>query len=332
MAEITIIVPVYKAEKFLHRCVDSILNQSFSDFDLLLVNDGSPDSSGTICDEYAKRDSRVCAIHQENAGCSAARNTGIEYALKQSDSRWIAFVDSDDWLHRDYLKCLWELAEKTSAQMALCESIETSELIEDAQVHLGEIAVMEPEEAFVICYPRLLPPWGKLIEKSLLTEIRFPVGMRYEDAAIMHLLVFAADRIAACQARLYYYYDNGDSFTRTAWTESRLQVVTVHRDRLDYLKEKGYEKAYRRELEEYAERITSNLCSLTDLLEEGNQYRLWFDDLRDKLRVAVQEAESIGAFRLDRERLMTYVYVGRGDTIWHAFRAMQRVWRKIMRR
>ena len=107
MANISVIVPVYKVEDFLSRCVDSILRQSYSDFDLILVDDGSPDRCGQMCEAYARQDSRVHVIHQENGGLSAARNSGIDWAIAHSGSRWLAFVDSDDWVHPDFLKVLY---------------------------------------------------------------------------------------------------------------------------------------------------------------------------------------------------------------------------------
>jgi glycosyltransferase involved in cell wall biosynthesis len=105
MPAISVIVPVYKVEKYIHRCVDSILGQTFTDFELILVDDGSPDSCGAICDEYAAKDSRV-VIHQENGGLSAARNAGIEWSFDHSNSGWMTFIDSDDWVHPQYLELL----------------------------------------------------------------------------------------------------------------------------------------------------------------------------------------------------------------------------------
>ena len=102
MPEISVIVPVYKVEQFLHRCVESILRQSFYNFELILVDDGSPDSCGDICDAYAAKDNRIHVIHQKNGGLSAARNSGIDYVMAHSDSHWLDFVDSDDWVHPDF--------------------------------------------------------------------------------------------------------------------------------------------------------------------------------------------------------------------------------------
>ena len=120
MPTISVIVPVYKVEKYIHRCVDSILNQTFSDFELILVDDGSPDNCGAICDEYAAKDSRVVVIHQENGGLSAARNAGIDWAFANSDSQWLSFIDSDDWVHPEYLQKLLDTAVNNSAEVAFC--------------------------------------------------------------------------------------------------------------------------------------------------------------------------------------------------------------------
>ena len=120
MPEISVIVPVYKVENFIHRCVDSILCQSFHDFELILVDDGSPDSCGEICEDYAAKDSRIHVIHQKNGGLSAARNTGIDWVLANSSSHWISFVDCDDWVHPDFLKGLYSSAEQTLCKISAC--------------------------------------------------------------------------------------------------------------------------------------------------------------------------------------------------------------------
>ena len=110
MPTISVIVPVYKVEPYLNRCVDSILRQTYQDFELILVDDGSPDRCGEICDEYARQDSRVHVIHKENGGLSDARNAGIDWVEANSDSRWLIFADSDDWVHPELLARLLDAA------------------------------------------------------------------------------------------------------------------------------------------------------------------------------------------------------------------------------
>ena len=119
MPEISIIVPVYNVEKYLQRCVDSILAQTFSDFELLLVDDGSPDNCGEICDWYATQDDRVHVIHQKNGGLSAARNAGIDWAFSNSDSQWLNFIDSDDWVHPQYLEVLKNAVDKDGTDLSI---------------------------------------------------------------------------------------------------------------------------------------------------------------------------------------------------------------------
>jgi glycosyltransferase involved in cell wall biosynthesis len=116
MCEISIIVPVYDVEKYLKKCVDSILNQTFKDFELILVDDGSPDNSGAICDQYAEKDSRVRVIHKENGGLSDARNAGIEVAR----GKYLGFVDSDDFVNEDMYKQLYTSIIENNADLSIC--------------------------------------------------------------------------------------------------------------------------------------------------------------------------------------------------------------------
>ena len=120
MPKISVIVPVYNVEPYLHRCVDSILVQTHTDFELILVDDGSPDNCGVICDEYAQKDSRIHVIHQQNGGLSAARNAGIDWAFANSDSQWLSFIDSDDWVHPCFLEYLYRAVQETDAKVSAC--------------------------------------------------------------------------------------------------------------------------------------------------------------------------------------------------------------------
>ena len=107
--EVSVIVPIYNVELYLSRCIDSILAQTFTDFELILVDDGSPDKCGEICDKYAAQDKRIHVIHKENGGLSDARNAGIEWTLNNTSCLWITFVDSDDWVHPEYLEILYKV-------------------------------------------------------------------------------------------------------------------------------------------------------------------------------------------------------------------------------
>lgn len=119
MGAISIIVPVYKVEKYIKRCIDSILEQTFRDFELILVDDGSPDQCGRICETYAEKDERIIALHRENGGLSAARNTGLDWMFANSESSYVTFIDSDDWIHPQYLETLLGTIEKNNAGVSV---------------------------------------------------------------------------------------------------------------------------------------------------------------------------------------------------------------------
>ena len=126
MPLVSVIVPVYKVELYLRRCVDSILAQTFCDFELILVDDGSPDNCGSICDEYASKDSKIHVIHQKNGGLSAARNAGIDWVFANSDSKYISFIDSDDWVHEKYLELLVKAIETNHDDFSQCALLRTT--------------------------------------------------------------------------------------------------------------------------------------------------------------------------------------------------------------
>ncbi len=159
---ISVIVPVYNAEKTLHRCVDSILAQTFTDFELLLINDGSKDHSGEICEEYAKKDSRVRVFHKENGGVSSARNVGIDNVLGQ----WIAFIDSDDWVEEDFLSA-FNLNSSADFIIGNAININGSEVIYLSPFTCSSYAVNDFLLKYMHC-SIMRVPWGKLYKKSII--------------------------------------------------------------------------------------------------------------------------------------------------------------------
>lgn len=327
--KVSMIVPVYKVEHYLCRCVDSILGQSYQDFELILVDDGSPDNCGAICDAYARQDHRVHVIHQENAGVSAARNAGIEWALRNSDSQWVVFVDSDDWLHRDFLRIMLKAAQNKNAQISMSGCVWTAVFLEDSEIGDIEVTVMKPEEALVQHHAKCTPPWGKVICKSLLRELRFPQGMRYEDAAISHILTLSANCIAICSAQLYYYYSNAESFTRVKWTEGRITAIKVHEDRMDYFLKNGYLQAYKKEQLLYLEVLTENLQTLMHMLDDGELYRSYFHRIHEKHRSAFRKIKTERNIRLQRETMWSYFFALPTDVVWKTARAAQKLYHKI---
>lgn len=329
--KISVIVPVYNVEPYLCRCVDSILHQSFPDFDLVLVDDGSSDNCGAICDGYAARDSRVHVIHQENGGLSAARNSGIDWSFAGSDSRWLAFVDSDDWVHRDYLKLLLTAAEELDAGVAMGDYHWTGEQLKDEDLSGARPLGMDPEQAMAEHYSLCTPAWGKIFRKDLFAQTRFPEGKLYEDAYVTHKLIFEAGRVAVYLEKLCYYYNNPTSITRAKWSDRKLDSIEAHELRLQYFEEHGYEKALRREKEAYVEDLMDKVRHLLDTRQGSRDHEATLRMMQGKLRTALASARAEGLMPFNRENLWCYLYAMRTDAVWKAARAVHQVYRKWKR-
>lgn len=324
MATISIIVPVYKVEPYLHRCVDSILAQSYRDFELILVDDGSPDSCGTICEEYAQRDSRVHVIHQENGGLSAARNAGIEWAFANSDSRWLAFIDSDDWVHRDYLKLLLDSAVTNGADIVACNILEIHEICRDKDISQPEEHCLAPEDAYCDFYRYAMAACGKLFSRELFQTLRFPVGKIHEDCYVTHILLFSSEKIVILPESLYYYFYNSASITRTKWSEKRLQEVEAHEVRMAWLRKKGYERAVKREMEVIIQVVYEQTEIVAALCRKERGYRHHLRFLRRKLRTGLENAKRAGIFPFDREDLWIYLMAYLPFPLWKLARFLQK--------
>ena len=232
---ISVIVPVYKVEPYLRCCIDSILAQTFTDFELILVDDGSPDTCGAICDEYAAKDDRIVVIHQENAGVSAARNAGLDWVFANSDSEWITFVDSDDAIVPVYLKQLHQYAVDHDADVVTTygETILDAAGIEKAPQHVVSFQNVTGRDCCVSLYSdgELIGPypWGKLYRKDLLKDSRFTIGITYaEDEEYVIKSFYSVSKVIALRAWLYCYRQRESSAvhrTFAQWMYDRLRVI-----------------------------------------------------------------------------------------------------------
>ena len=316
MAKISVIVPVYKVEPYIHRCVDSILGQTFTDFELILVDDGSPDNCGVICDEYARKDSRIHVIHQENGGLSAARNAGIDWAFANSDSKWLSFIDSDDWIHRSYLDILVCSAVRFDAGISGCGLFRTEQMVEDSEISDGEFLSMDVQRAYADYYGMCMTACCKLYRKDLFRNVRFPVGKLHEDCYITHIPLFQAEKVAVSESKMYYYYSNPGSITRMKWSEKRLQEIEAHEQRAAWLKEHHYEMAYRKEIEVYVMTIYEQTEVLAKLCAEDKAYLPHFKKLRKKLLAELKNAKALGLYAFEREYLWMYLMAYPALPVW----------------
>lgn len=212
---ISVIIPVYNAEQFLERAVRSVLDNTYSNLEIILVDDGSPDRSGEICDRLAGQDSRIKVIHQKNQGTAAARNA----ALAVAKGRYIAFADNDDFIHREFYECMLTAMEQTDADVVVCELTRDMPL-EQFEKQDGKAVVAQKvdkvtfiEDTYEKDWTRNTAPWNKLYKRELFDEVRFPVGKGYEDAYTTWRLIWQANTIAHLNVPLYYWYQNEESYS-----------------------------------------------------------------------------------------------------------------------
>ncbi len=201
--KVTVIVAFYNSEKFIRKCIDSVLDQTYQNLEIILVDDGSPDKCGEICDEYAKKDKRIQVIHKRNGGVCEARN----YGLKRASGEYIVIIDGDDWLEKDYVEYLMKIVKKTGAEMALTTNIFTTR--DREQVKEDKIEVWTPEEAFCgIIYPVVpIGPWNKIYSAKMLKDnnITFTRPWSGEGLVFTAIAAQCANKVGVGKRKIYNY-------------------------------------------------------------------------------------------------------------------------------
>ena len=248
---ISIIVPIYGVEAYLSRCLDSLQAQTLADWEAILVDDGSPDACGAICDAYAAADARFRVIHQANGGLSAARNAGLSAAKGE----WILFLDSDDWIHPRTLELLLSAALEQGTDMAMCDFAPVSRWREPAKLDCPAVSVMEGRKALLSIFRqdrvRFVVSWGKLWKRDRLVGLRFPEGRNHEDEATTYRLFYPLDRLALVEAPLWCYYQNPTGIMHTAYSVKRLDALTAFEEAVDFFAQEKDEECLQAALKTY---------------------------------------------------------------------------------
>lgn len=232
---ISVIVPVYNVEKYLNKCVESIVNQTYKNLEIILVDDGSTDSSGTICDQWAKKDNRIRIIHKENGGLSDARNKGLSVA----NGDYIGFVDSDDWIDLDFYKTLIINCKRYNADLAACKVIKEFDDHEETFICDCTKELFSPEEAIETLLNGkvfLAVVWNKLYKRTLFTDVEFPVGKIHEDEFITYKVLGSAKRLVFNKSTYYYYRQREGSIMSTI-SYNNTDVLEAYYQRCIYIKE-----------------------------------------------------------------------------------------------
>ncbi len=255
MSNISVIVPVYKVEPWLRRCVDSVLAQTYSEFELILVDDGSPDRCGDICDEYAQKDPRVHVIHQKNGGLSAARNAGIERALANG-SQWLAFVDSDDEIAPNYLSKMYGAVTERQADLCICDC---QNIWSDGREDADELCIPDlvTTGRTLLEGPGVGYNWhfviacNKLYRKELFNGLRFPLKCIHEDEAVYHHILGSARTVVCISDRLYHYYRRAGSIMGAGAGIKTVDYLTAKSDRVRYASKQGLPVLYQCSLKDF---------------------------------------------------------------------------------
>lgn len=231
---ISVIIPVYRVEKYLEKCIRSIVEQTYSNLDIILVDDGSPDNCGAICDAWAEKDSRIRVIHKENGGAGLARNVGLDAAA----GSLIAFVDSDDYIAPNMYAQLYEQIE-AGADVAECDFASAAGDDMVFQPWNGTAQMFSMEEAmrfhiYDIKFRQLI--WNKLYRKEVIADIRFPEGTMIDDEFFTYRVLGNANRLTHCDGVGYAYRQQENSIMHRKFSVRRLDAIYAKKQRLEYLK------------------------------------------------------------------------------------------------
>ena len=319
---VSVIVPVYKVEAYLARCVESILAQSYRLLQVILVDDGSPDRCGEMCDGFAEKDARVTVLHTENGGLSAARNAGLAAAAGD----YVAFVDSDDFVRPDYIAALLTAAKENDAKIAACGSRIYYNSLLQFDAAMGPPRVYTPEEAlrdiFTMENNVHVVAWNKLYRRSLFADagIRYPAGKLHEDVATTYRLCAAADRIAFTPMPCYYYVQRKGSIMGGSFSEKRLDLLEASDGVGAFLKDSPYSLD-----EEYAYYAFLNRLTLVNALCDGKHADpALFRRLSENVFTAAAALE--GNRYYGKKNALTVKLLCGGEK---RYRAVRRVWAKL---
>lgn len=237
---ISIIVPIYNVEPYLRKCVSSILEQTYQNLEIILVDDGSPDNCSAICDEYSEKDARIRVIHKENGGLSDARNAGIDTATGE----YIIFVDSDDWISENCIEVLLQIQQKNHTLISVIDTVEsdgTKESERSYSVGYDIKEVYTAEEAMQVIFLQHefnTSAWAKLYHISIFDGIRFTKGILYEDLDLIYRLIDKVGKISFSPAGKYYYFQRNDSIVHAKFDSRHFILVDISSEIIKFVDER----------------------------------------------------------------------------------------------
>lgn len=270
---ISIIVPIYNVEQYLGECVDSILSQTYKNLEIILVDDGSPDNCGAICDEYAKKDKRIRVIHKENGGLSSARNAGLDVATGE----YISFIDSDDYVSEKFIEVLYNLCKKNSADISECDFIKFDDKVEviesDIKVEKHSSIEMQKNIYSSECVKTVVV-WNKLYKRYIYEKLRFPEGKINEDEFTTYKAFDStAKDIVVTNEPLYYYRYNENSIMGRKFNVKRLDVLQAYGERIEYYRDKNYKDLFEKTVEGYQQLLKKYFILTKECIVCSEEYQ-----------------------------------------------------------
>ena len=279
---ITIVIPIYNVEEYLEKCVNSVINQTYKNIEIILVDDGSPDNCPRMCDEFAKNDERIKIIHKKNGGLSDARNAGIDIAT----GKYITFIDSDDYVSDDYVEYMYRLLKENNTKMSTCETqvvnIEQPQNINN--IFNENIEVLSKRDLFYkILFAKKsdVSAYSKLYETELFNDIRYPKGVVYEDTATTYKLIEKCEKIATGNKQNYFYCTRPNSISKMkGFNKNELDYIKNTNEMLEHLR-KNYP-----DLQEAINRfdLYSNFRELRILLFSNPRNKKFEKDIFKKIK------------------------------------------------
>lgn len=277
--KISIIIPIYKVEEFLEDCIRSVVNQTYKNIEIILVDDGSPDQCPQMCDEWAEKDSRIKVIHKSNGGLSDARNAGLNVAIGD----YIAFVDSDDWIMPDMYEKMLSVLQSENADICAC-NIRSCYSDHDEVWGCTEYTVGDSEQILDMLYSDTKYPvsaWNKLYKRKCWEKLRFPVGKICEDAFTTYQLVHKAKRIVQIPEAFYCYRIRPQSIMTSEFSLKRMDEEEVWRVNYQFV-QKYYPQLYKKAFRFYLQKV--NVLIQTISKEQRKEYCKQFEYLKEILK------------------------------------------------
>ena len=294
MKHFQLILPVHDVNKFLTRCFAAVVLQTLTDFELILTDDGSTDSSGQMCDEYSITDHQIIVIHKPNGGLSDARNVGMDLAFARGDCEWITFIDSDDWVHPQYLETLYRAVDESGLKISSCTLKRTSQYDIEDSVDCG-FSVESSEDVYTQFETKAVSyAVARLYHKSLFENVRFPKGKLFEDVFTSYKIFLSVDKIAYIKAPLYYYFYNENGIVHQKWAPKRMDEFEAYEEQLEYLRQHPeFSKTYKVIQRDYMQEISYSYYKLQQSDYEYKEYYSY--NLSEKMKSALKKyAKSAG--------------------------------------